>query len=49
MTETEMLGRIHIQGKILSLDDENIKLVLQKICELLAEQEGAEHENQAGC
>lgn len=49
MTEAEMLERIHIQGKFLALNEENKKLVLQKIREMLEEQEGAEHENQTGC
>lgn len=42
MTEAEMLERIHFKGKLLSLNEENAKLVLQKIRELLAEQETKE-------
>lgn len=39
MTEAEMLEQIHIQGKFLALNEENKKLVLQKISEMRAEQE----------
>lgn len=42
--EREMMERIHVHGMILSLDEEQAKLVLAKIEELLAEQ-GAEAKN----
>lgn len=45
MIEVEMLEQIHATGKILSLDEESAKLFMQKICELLAEQEANKHEN----
>lgn len=41
-----MLERIHVHGKFLALNEENKKLVLKKIRELMAEQEESEHENQ---
>ncbi len=37
--EREMMVRIHAHGRILSLDEEQTKLVLARIKEMLAEQE----------
>lgn len=48
MTEAEMLELIHVRGKILSLNEENAKLVLQKIRELLAEQEARKEVTENG-
>ena len=37
--EREMMVRIHARGRILSLDEEQAKLVLARIKEVLAKQE----------
>lgn len=40
MTEAEIMERIHLLGAFLALNEENKKIVHQKMCELEEEQHG---------